>query len=72
MIVENTNTQAKSPEDRKIIVNEIHGKWSKFSDQELAALKGRDDLVSQVQAKYAVEKAQAQKDVDALLKGRTF
>jgi hypothetical protein len=70
--VENTNTQAKSPEDRKIIVNEIHGKWSKFSDQELAALKGRDDLVSQVQAKYAVEKAQAQKDVDALLKGRTF
>ncbi len=70
--MENTNTQAKSPEDRKIIVNEIHGKWSKFSDQELAALKGRDDLVSQVQAKYAVEKAQAQKDVDALLKGRTF
>ena len=70
--MEDTNTQAKSLEDRKIIVNEIHGKWSKFSDQELAALKGRDDLVSQVQAKYAVEKAQAQKDVDALLKGRTF
>lgn len=70
--MENTNTEAKNLEDRKIMVNEIHGKWGKFSDQELAALKGRDDLVSQVQAKYAVEKVQAQKDVDALLNGRTF
>ena len=37
---------------------------------DLSALKGKDDLVTQVGAKYGLEKAQAQRDVDALLKGR--
>ena len=64
--------QNNAPENRKIIVSEIHGKWAKFSENELAALKGKDDLVSQLQSKYSLDKAQAQKDVDALLKGRTF
>jgi uncharacterized protein YjbJ (UPF0337 family) len=70
--MQNTSPQNNTTEDRKIIVNEIHGKWAKFSDNELAALKGKDDLVSQLQSKYSLDKVQAQKDVDALLKGRTF
>jgi len=41
-----------------------------FSEQDLSALKGKDDLVNQVVAKYGLEKGQAQRDVDALLKGR--
>jgi len=41
----------------------------KFSEQDLSALKGNDDLVTQVASKYGLEKAQAQRDVDALLKG---
>jgi hypothetical protein len=41
-----------------------------FSEQEFSALKGKDDLVTQLVAKYGLEKAQAQRDVDALLKGR--
>ena len=45
-------------------------KWGKFSEQDLSALKGNDDLVTQLAAKYSLEKAQAQRDVDALLKGR--
>jgi hypothetical protein len=36
----------------------------------LPALKGKDDLVNQVVAKYGLERGQAQRDVDALLKGR--
>jgi hypothetical protein len=50
--------------------NEIQQKWGKFSSQEISALKDKDDLVAQVQAKYALEKNQAQRDVDAFAKGR--
>jgi hypothetical protein len=49
---------------------EIQKQWSKFTYQEVAALKNKDDLVAQVQTKYALEKVQAQKDVDAFAKGR--
>jgi hypothetical protein len=66
--MQTTNTS----ENRKLIVGEIQAKWNKFSDQDLAALKSRDDLVSQVQSRYKLDQGQAQKDVDALLKGRTF
>ena len=49
---------------------EIQQKWGKFSAQEVAALKDKGDLVTQVQAKYALDKTQAQRDVDAFAKGR--
>jgi hypothetical protein len=67
------NTQ---PEDGKTQVTatgmrgEIQQKWGKFSAQEIAALKDRDDLVTQVQAKYSLDKTQAQRDVDAFARGR--
>jgi hypothetical protein len=35
-------------------LKEIHAKWGKFSDQELSALRSRDDVVTQVQAKYSL------------------
>jgi len=50
--------------------SDIQKQWSKFTYQEVFALKSKDDLVAQVQTKYALEKAQAQKDVDAFAKGR--
>jgi uncharacterized protein YjbJ (UPF0337 family) len=71
IIIMNTSVQ-NTPESRKILVTEIIGKWGKFSENELAALKSRDDLVSKVQSKYSLDKGQAEKDVDALLKGRPF
>jgi hypothetical protein len=49
---------------------EIQQKWGKFSMQEISALKDKDDLVAQVQTKYALDKTQAQRDVDAFAKGR--
>ncbi len=64
------NTQVS--ENRKIIVNEIQAKWGQFSDQDLAALKGKDDLISQVKSMYKLDQAQAQKDVETLLNGRAF
>ena len=59
-------------ENRQPILDEIKGKWGKFSEDDLAALKGRADLVTQLAAKYGIENAQAQQDVDAFLKGRRF
>jgi hypothetical protein len=50
--------------------SEIQVKWSKFSSQEIAALKNKDDLVAQIQTKYQLDRTQAQRDVDAFAKGR--
>jgi len=50
--------------------SEIAQKWSKFSATEVAGLKDKDDLITQVQAKYSLDKAQAQRDVDAFANGR--
>jgi hypothetical protein len=64
---------AKSPtaaDTRQIVLNEIRAKWGKFSEQELSALNNNDDVVTQLAAKYGLEKPQAQQDVDALMKGR--
>ena len=50
--------------------SEIEVRWGKFSSQEIAALKDKDDLVAQVQTKYQIDRAQAQRDVDAFAHGR--
>ena len=68
-----TNPAVAKPEtveSRQIVLKEIGAKWNKFSEQELSACKNRDDVVTQVVAKYGLDKAQAQRDVDALMKGR--
>ena len=49
---------------------EIVRRWGKFSDQEIADLKDKDDLVGRVQVKYQLERSKAQRDVDAFAKGR--
>jgi hypothetical protein len=57
-------------ETRKIVLKEIGAKWGKFSEQDLSALKNKDDVVTQIVAKYGLEKQQVQSDVDSLMKGR--
>ena len=67
------NTQPESsaaPAQATGMRSEIQQKWGKFSAQEIAALKDKDDLVTQVQAKYSLDKTQAQRDVDAFARGR--
>ena len=69
-----SNTSTAKPETasqaKQMILKEVGAKWGKFSEQDLSALKGKDDLVNQVVAKYGLAKGEAQRDVDALLKGR--
>ena len=60
----------KEPDVNQMIRKDIKAKWDKFSDQDLMSLQNRDDLVTQVVAKYGLERPQVQRDVDALLKGR--
>jgi hypothetical protein len=55
---------------KKVVLTEIQAKWGKFSEQELSALKDNDDLVTQLVAKYSLDRPQAQRDVDAMMKGR--
>jgi len=57
-------------ENKQTVLNDIRAKWDKFSEQDVSALKGKDDLVSQVSAKYDMKPDQAQREVDAVLKGR--
>ena len=65
------STNSGSAADTKqILLKDIGAKWNKFSEQELGALKSKDELVTQVAAKYSIDKAQAQRDVDAVMKGR--
>jgi len=66
----NTVTPNTANENKQVLLKDIGTKWGKFSEQELGAIKNRDDLVDQVVAKYSLDKAQAQKDVDAVMKGR--
>lgn len=51
---------------------EIGAKWSKITAQEIADLKSTDDLVSHVQKKYSLERANAQSEVDGFAKGRSL
>ncbi|HET7383527.1 MAG TPA: hypothetical protein VFJ59_13205 [Pseudolabrys sp.] len=65
------SASAGTPADAKqILLKDIGSKWGKFSEQELGALKNKDDLITKIVAKYSIDKAQAQRDVDAVMKGR--
>ena len=69
-----SNAAAGKPEtvieNKQIVRKEVRAKWDKFSEQDMSALKGKDDLVTQIVAKYGLDKAQALRNVDTLLKGR--
>ena len=66
----NSNSAAQNTDQKGAVLKEICSKWSKFSEQDVAAMKGKADLVSQVVTKYGLPQIQAQSEVDALLKGR--
>lgn len=57
-------------EIQQIVRREVGAKWNKLSEQDVSALKNRDDLVREVVSRYGIEKSEAQRDVDSLLQGR--
>jgi len=65
-----TVAQPDAAATRQIVLKEIRTKWDKFSEQDLTTLKNKDDVVAQVVAKYGLDKMQAQRDVDSLMKNR--
>jgi hypothetical protein len=67
--MQNNDARPSNP-GRDNLLGEIGKKWEKFSKEDLATLKTNDELVSQVVAKYGIEKIAAQRDVDALMAGR--
>lgn len=67
-----TVSAGDTPENKQILLKDIGAKWSKFSEQELGALTNKDELVTGVVAKYSIDKSQATRDVDAVMKGRQF
>lgn len=65
----NTSNPAEA---KQMLLKDISSKWGKFSEQELGALTNKDELVNHVVAKYSIDKSQATRDVDAVMKGRQF
>lgn len=51
---------------------DIRTKWDKFSEIEVGAMKSEDDLVTQLVAKYALDKPKAQTEAKTLVNGRAF
>ena len=66
----NSNSAPQYTDQKNAVMKDICAKWSKFSEQDVAAIKGKSDLVSKVVSKYGLPQSQAQSEVDALLKGR--
>ena len=64
--------QIENADAKRALLKDIRVKWGKFTEQDLNGLKNNDDLVSHVIAKYGLDKAQAQRDVDALRAGRNI
>ena len=56
----------------KITVGELRRRWGKFDETDLASIKSIVDLVTQVQAKYGLDKTQAQDRVNLWVDGRDF
>jgi len=65
-----TSGATAAAEIRQVVRLEVAAKWSRFSAQDVSALKDRDDLVRELVARYGIEKSEAQRDVDSVLKGR--
>ncbi len=57
---------------RQTLLSDIRVKWNKFTEQEVKDLKTNDDLVTQLVAKYGLEKAAAQRDADTMRAGRNI
>lgn len=75
----NTSTQQKAaadaaPAEKRLhdLAPEIRKQWTKFSDEDLAGVKGQDDLTAKVEKTYALSHDDAKKQVQTWAQGRQF
>lgn len=61
---------ANFSETKRSILGDIRTTWGKFSEDDLTKLRSNDDLVTEIAARYNIDRAQAQSDVDAMMRGR--
>jgi hypothetical protein len=71
-IVRSPKPAGKRALNSKISTPDIRERWANFNEVELAKIKSRSDLVRQIQAKYGLNKLQAETNVDVWAKGRQF
>jgi hypothetical protein len=64
-------TNTKTPAN-EIHANEIHVKWSKLNEADLATVKSHDALSALVVKAYHLPKERADADVTAWMAGRSF
>jgi hypothetical protein len=57
---------------KQLLRLDIRLRWGKFTEQELIDLKDNDDFVTQLAAKYGLDRQTAQRDADVMLKGRNI
>jgi len=67
-----SNKSTPVASNRRITLSNLHQRWGKFDDVELAAIRSSGDLVRQIQATYGLDRAQAQTNVDIWAHGRQF
>jgi hypothetical protein len=58
--------------DTKIFAKDIHAKWSKLNEADLANVKTHDALSALVVKAYGFDKTKADTEVTAWMAGRSF
>jgi hypothetical protein len=61
---------ASFSETKRSILNDIRSRWATFSEDDLGKLRSNDDLINEIAARYGVDRAQAQSDVEFVMQGR--
>jgi hypothetical protein len=56
----------------KVFAKDIHAKWSKLNDADLANVKSHDALSALLVKAYGLDKAKADAEVTAWMAGRSF
>jgi HD-GYP domain-containing protein (c-di-GMP phosphodiesterase class II) len=56
----------------KIVAKDIHSKWGKLTEADVATIKSHDQLSASIVKAYNLDKAKADADVTAWMAGRTF
>jgi hypothetical protein len=56
----------------KILAKDIHSKWGKLSEANVAHVKSRDSLSALIVKAYSLDKAKADSDVTTWMAGRSF
>jgi hypothetical protein len=61
---------ANFSETKRDILKDVRSRWGQFSEDDLGRLQSNDHLITEIAARYGIDRAKAQSDVDAMMHGR--